>query len=77
VERAVAWPIPEVPPTKRTVGRWGGEKAALDARVDESKGIFVGIRWLGNQLLATRCNDDISPITDQETRPQKEITSAH
>ena len=30
--------------------------------MDESKGIFVGIRWLGNQLLAMRCNDDMSPI---------------
>ena len=44
---AVAWPIPEVPPTKRAVGGWGGEKAALDARADESEGIVVGIWWLG------------------------------
>ena len=43
----MAWPIPEVPPTKRAVGGSGGEKAALDARADESEGVVGGIRWLG------------------------------
>jgi len=42
---AVAWAIPEVPPTKSATGIDGGEKAALAARAAESETMVVTIWW--------------------------------
>ena len=66
---------------------WGGEKAALDARVDESEGIVGGIGWLGKGyrtsywlrvamtafVMTCQCHRKQTWSWDQETRPQKEI----
>ena len=36
----MAWPIPEVPPTKRATGGLEGENAALEARTAAREGIL-------------------------------------